>query len=543
MPTRTATLVVLALVACGQSAATPARPRAPRLAAPRPIDPDARGAAYLTAVAVQLQPGWSQFLDDCRLRLPASHPLNVMTLAATVELAIDQAGKVVDLHLTASGNGDFDRAVRDALADAAPFGRPPHELLSDDDAVHLRWLFARDRRQAGPATAEVINVELPLLHVVEGLVARHELARAARRIVRSPDDRERGAATERVMIGALREALEAAGPARRAAAAAIGQARIVELAPVVRALLAETAEAEVRLVAIEAAAALGDRDAVPILARELAGDLEARPQLAHAEVAALVALGARDQVVATLRAALATPQPIALEALALAPVPELAGKLAAWFDRGDARTRAAVCAAIPEVAVIARGLRDADATVRATCALAAGHGGDAALVRRLHELARDRDRLVRARVVSALAAVDRAHPVRLADDDAPEVRVAVAQTSTDEPTLRALAGDRDPDVRAAALAALGDRAHELAERAAGDPAPQVRRAAVAALGDDRLELLAGDDAPEVATAALVRHVAHLGRATAATKLLARLAVAPSGGAERVRIALAWLAAR
>ena len=31
----------------------------------------ARGAAYLTAVALQLQPGWGQFLDDCRLRLAA----------------------------------------------------------------------------------------------------------------------------------------------------------------------------------------------------------------------------------------------------------------------------------------------------------------------------------------------------------------------------------------------------------------------------------------------------------------------------------------
>ena len=533
---------MLLVTACGgPQPAAPAGPRAPRLAAPRPLDPDTRGATYLSAVALQLQPGWSQFLDDCRLRLPAGHPLNVMSLVATADLAVDRAGKLADLHLTASGNPDFDRAVRDAIADAAPFGKPPAELLSDDDALHLRWLFARDRRQAGPATAEVVTVELPLLHVVERLVEHHELVRATRRIDRSPDDRERLAATERVMIGVLHEALET-GPARRAAASAIGQARIAELAPALRALLADTADTDLRLVAIAAVAELGDREAVPGLLHQLALDLADHTQLAHAEVAALVALGARAEVAAALRTVLTAPHPVALEALALAPVPELAGKLATWFDRGDARTRAAVCAAVPEAAVIARGLRDADATVRATCVQAASHAADPALVRRLHELARDRDRLVRARVVRALAVVDRAHPLVLRDDDAPEVRAAVAATTTDEPTLRALAIDRDPDVRAAAITALGARSPELTVRAAADPAPQVRRAAVASLGDEPLELLARDDAPDVATAALVRLVAHEGRRTASGKLLERLAAAPAGGAERVRIALAWLAA-
>ena len=151
-------LAFAVLVACGQPGAAPKGPPAPvlrRLLPPAPIDQKARGAAYLTAVAMQLQPGWGQFLDDCRLRLPAGHALNQMGLAATAVLVVDRRGAIVDVELDSSGNADFDRAVKDAIADAGPLVPPPPELISDDERVHLRWLFARDRRQAGPATAAV----------------------------------------------------------------------------------------------------------------------------------------------------------------------------------------------------------------------------------------------------------------------------------------------------------------------------------------------------------------------------------------------------
>ena len=139
---------IVLLAACGHGAATPApRSHAARLLPPLPIDPAAPGATYLTTVALQLQPGWGQFLDDCRLRLPASHALNQMALAAIAELVVDTHGRVVDVQLATSGNSDFDRAVRDAISDAAPLAAPPQALLSDDDRLHVRWLFARDRRQ------------------------------------------------------------------------------------------------------------------------------------------------------------------------------------------------------------------------------------------------------------------------------------------------------------------------------------------------------------------------------------------------------------
>jgi HEAT repeat protein len=132
--------------------------------------------------------------------------------------------------------------------------------------------------------------------------------------------------------------------------------------------------------------------------------------------------------------------------------------------------------------------------------------------------------------------------VRAAGDPAPEVRAAFAAAAS-EPELTALVADPAPEVRAAALVALGERAGEIALRAAGDPSAVVRGAAAAVLADPAaLSQLAGDDSPEVATAALVRRTALAGRARATPQLLERLAEAPPASPERARIALAWLLA-
>ncbi|MEJ7600975.1 MAG: HEAT repeat domain-containing protein [Kofleriaceae bacterium] len=200
-----------------------------------------------------------------------------------------------------------------------------------------------------------------------------------------------------------------------------------------------------------------------------------------------------------------------------------------------------------------KGLRDADAMVRASCVDAAvrGHKArsrpDPTLVRRLRELARDRDRAVRARAIGALGVFEPAARIRAIDDPAAEVRAA-SVSGASESELRVLAADRDPDVRASAITTLGDRSPELVTRAATDPAPQVRTAAIAGLGgrtvdDELLERLTADDSPEVATAALVKLAARRGRTAITTPFMARLAGAPPGGRARVRIALAWLLAR
>ena len=505
-------------------------PSGPRLPPPPPIDPGVRGAAYLAAVAAHIQPAWGQFLEDCRLRLPARHPLNVPALAATADLAIARDGSVAALHLVeASGNADFDAAVRGVLGDAAPLPRPPSDLESDDERVHVRWLLARDRRQAGPATARVMTVELPLPGVVEKLLEKGAIARAAHRTATgTASEPERAAAAERVMIAVLREGLASAdGGVRRAAVEAVGRARVQALAGEVHLLLVSAVDVDLELAAIAASSALGDPAAAPAILADYRTDLASRPRVALEKTAALVALGRAADAAAAIRAELegeGGPGGAALAALALAPIPELAPRLAAWFGRGDARVRASVCTALPAAApaqaaqLVERGLRDPDATVRATCADAAGRRAaaappDAGIGRRLEELVRDRDRTVRARALAALARLSpglRPRGLRVLDDPAAEVRAAGAAAATDA-ELRALAGDRDADVRAAALAGLGGRDPELALRAASDGAAQVRRAAAAALADDAaLERLAHDDSPEVATAAQLRLAARRG---------------------------------
>jgi hypothetical protein len=529
----------------------------PKLVAPPPVDPSVPGAGYLAEVGDQLQPLWAQFLDDCRLRLPASHPLNHMTLAATAELAIDRKGRVVAVQLATSGNADFDAAVKGVLGDAA-LPAPPPDLQSDDDRVHVRWLFARDKRQAGPATAQVISVALALLPTVERMAAQGDLVRAARRITTAPaNDPDREAATERVMIAALREAVGSADAAvRRAAFEAIGRAKVRSLADAVHASLATTTDLELRLAGLDAAAELGDGAVAPQLIAQLPHDLPEHERVALAETRTLAKIGHVDDAAAVLRAMLdgdgAQPHPIAVRALAFAPVPALANKLTKWFERGDARVRAAVCAALaggpPAWPAILRGLRDPDATVRATCADAAAHQAraepkprvDADVVARLRDLARDRDAGVRAKAIVAAAAIGAG--LKLAGDPAVEVRIALATVGGDD-IVRTLVGDPDADVRAAAVATLAGRSSALAADKAGDPASQVRRASTQALPDGpALARLVGDDAPDVATAALVRLASLRGRATMTTPLLVRLAGGGTGSAERVRTALAWLLA-
>jgi hypothetical protein len=570
-------VLLLAAVACGACGqppgasvrAFPPMHGAPRLLPPLPADPAARGAAYLDQVALQLQPGWGQFLDDCRLRLPASHALNTMTLAATVDLAVDRRGRIVEVDLHGSGNADFDEAVRDALADAQPLAVPPEDLVSDDERVHLTWLFARDRRQAGPATAAVVTVDLPVAGVVHRLVEAGDLVRAARRVDRAPAGDERTAAIREIMNHALAEALGSADSAtRRAAVAAIGRAHLRELIPQIRTMLRATTDTELRLVAIETALALEDAEAAPLLLQLLPADLPEHPRLAAAETRALVGLGHAPDAAGALAADLASTDPphaSTLQALAFAPVPALAPRLAAWMKKGDPRTRAGTCAALGgkggDVALLARGLRDPDASVRIACIDATrrrtGDPKAARLVPRVRELVHDRDREVRAHALAAVVALDPAHVVSAADDPAAEVRAAFATAlatalpSESTADLRILIDDRDADVRAAAwtslvalAAAPPDRA-DLAAHAVRDAAPSVRLAALPALDDDAalVRLATTDDASEVRTAATIQLAGRRGRAASESILLDRLAVAPPASAERVRVALAWLLAR
>ncbi len=575
----------------------------PRLSAPPVLDLEAPDAPYRAAVGLALQTGWFQFLEDCRLRLPATHPLNVMTLEATADIVVDATGRVTDVRLTGSGNVDFDRAILQVVRDAAPLPKPPPALWSDDDHVHLRWLFARDRRQAGPATARVVEMLLPIRETTARLIKAGDLTRATKRIQREPASQKRTDAITELMLGALREGLASSDPvARRMAVDAIGRASTGQLAEALYQLTHATSDSDLRFAALLAESEIGAHSAVQPLLDLLRADIKVDRKRALAEAAALIRLDAKADVRQVVDADLAAgPSPIGLHALGLLEVSALPAGFVRWQRSSDARVRAGTCGAVGHAptkvasAVLAVGFGDRDAKVRAACLdtviarmaimgpTAAAERVGSANVKRVASLVRDRDDSVRAVAIRALAALyaeasfdaePRPLPFAfpdLADDASAEVRVAYLRALGHLSELRPLDGarervrvlldDRDADVRAVAwdtfvvlLQKPIDRVSaeappadfdKLVATASRDSAPQVRRAVVEAITDGVLlgRMADTDDDGEVRTRALVRIAERDGRTVSADRLLARFLAASPGSAERVRTALAWHLAR
>lgn len=542
--------IVCIAAACGPSAGSA---RAPRLQPAAVIDPSKPDATYLTSVALQLQPGWGQFLDDCRDRLAADHPLNQMTLAATALLTLDRKGKLVGVAMIAkSGNRDFDRAVTDVIGEST-FGAPPQDALSDDDRVYLHWLFARDRRQAGPVTAAIEHRELPLGEAIARFIADNDLARAARRIA-SAKQGDRAAAMTMTMSAALREGLTSVdGSVQRAAVEAVAASHWVALAPDVRALL-DSADHELVVAAINALGELRDPATADLLARRLPNDLAEQRQLALAEAAALVKLGRSIDVSAAIEKAL--PNPIALEAFARAPVESALDKVRAALAHGNPNARGAACAGLAGVtfpaaiAALGGGLGDADASVRAACLAAVIETPPAAAARvapRVVALQYDHDRGVRANAVIATSLLEPAHLARAIDDPASEVRAAYARALEHadgwQTGLHALIEDRDAGVRAAAWRAYVIRGVPADVRPTlGDPSAEVRLAAVRAATDPEAlgRLAHSDEAPAVRSAALEGLAHHIDRRAFLDLLLQEFPLAQPATADRVRMARAWL---
>jgi HEAT repeat protein len=399
---------------------------------------------------------------------------------------------------------------------------------------------------------------------------------------------------------------------RVAALDAIAEASVGALAGQLEPLIAPTRATDIRIAAMRASAAIGNHGVAYALGAQLPADLTVDRELARVEVDTLVTLDAEQATADTLRVALAKkPAPIALYAAGGVAVPALAKRIATWSRTGDVRVRAAACAALESVAdriawpALPRGIRDRDASVRASCLDAVSRRVDislvgeesersklrgsgriptgaarAALVRTLRETTRDRDASVRAAALGALGHLGSSSQLvgdaidtvpDLSADKVPAVRAAYARAVENVSLMRPTEGGRDrvlpllddgdPEVRAAAWSAFlvllrrpfdrieadpppADLSERLA-RALKDPSPHVRRAALEAVDDDAvlLRLAADDDDGEVRTRALVRFASRARRSGAADVLLRKIAASQAGTTDRVRAALAWHLAR
>jgi hypothetical protein len=583
-------IVVVAVAACpGSPSKGPAETAyptdftpPPKLGAPPPSDPRAFGSAYLERVYDGIVEPWTQFLEDCRRRLPPAHPLNDPSLVATAELTIDPSGVLVALAIAGSGTDDFDAAVGGVVRDRAPYPRPDAGLLSDDGRLHLRWRFARDVRQAGVAGAEVVVVEWGIERAVPKLLAEGKVGEAARRIARATGDGARAELAETVFAAAIAEGVESGdAEARRLAVEVATRTPVPAAVAALRARAAGAVDPGVRAGTLIALAVLGDPETTELCITALHEGPAAGLPVVIAAATALDRIGRADvgrpfvggwlsdanRGVPGARAA-------SFAALAVLPADILLDIVIAQAAE-DARSRAAACpvygrAAAQGVApyaarawtAITAGLRDADAGVRAACAAAAATAGAAGATDKKTAgvvAARlvDRDLAVRAAAIVALARLDAARATgelrALGKETSPVVLAALANAWSRLPKppvdrLRQLAAHPDPDVRAAAVAGLiridAPAAIEAAAAGAADAAAAVRLAAIPAVRDDAvLVRLTRDPEPAVSAAADEALIALRGRAASLEDRLTVVATAAPGSVIRVRAAASWLLAR
>ena len=559
-------------------------PGPPRGNPPAP-DPGAPGVEYLSAVAPRFAGPWGAFLDDLRLRLPPEHELNRRSLSVTLRLEIDTQGDLIAMRVASpSGSRAFDEAAEEVAREAIPLPRPPTEWLSDDDRLHLEWRFARDDRQAGPATARIHRVLWPLDRALPALLGRKRIGDAAQRVA-AEAEKAQGGRTEAALVGAFREVCAAIvkqalasdeGAPQAAGVAAAVAASMTSTAPALRRLASGSIDPNVRRAALLGLGQLGDRAAVPLLRQVALNELEQGSENSGAAAAALFAMGQEADVRAATAARLRSSSELgrwsALAVMSHIPVPEAVPDLVALMRRNGGAPRAeritaaaalgAVAAHQSEsspaaVAALTDCLGAAEAAQRAACAiaLAGATSAEGATHRKLAALLRDRDESVRAAATRTFARLD---PERFARSlpDLPRERsnlVLVAQAEGLGVVLgkRALArlarlvSSQTPAVRVAAASSLVQRsepaAAEILARLASHRDPAMRAAAIR--GETKpaaLRAALRDDAPEVRVSALAALVKREGQLRTLRDAADMIAAAPANGAERVHLARAWL---
>ncbi len=126
-------------------------------------------ASYLPDLHAHVHRRWANnFLRLVGENIEASSPLNTPDRSAEVDVVIGADGQLVFTKVSRpSGFPGFDDAIIDVLKDAVPFPKPPLAVRSDDDNLHLHWLFARDQRRcAGVAVTRAydpIEIAVPKL--------------------------------------------------------------------------------------------------------------------------------------------------------------------------------------------------------------------------------------------------------------------------------------------------------------------------------------------------------------------------------------------
>jgi TonB family protein len=138
---------------------------------PLALPPPGAEATYLDKLHAHIHRRWTDnFLRLVGEKLELNNPLNVADRTAEVDIVIAPDGQLLSAKIVqSSGFPGFDDAITEILRDAVPFPKPPVEVRSDDDRLHLHWVFARDQRRCSGLhivrTFDPVEMALPkLLH-------------------------------------------------------------------------------------------------------------------------------------------------------------------------------------------------------------------------------------------------------------------------------------------------------------------------------------------------------------------------------------------
>ena len=161
-------LTVALLLPLRRAAAEPIA--ADKLAEP-PVSAAAGGPEndYLKTLHAHIHKRWADnFLRLAAEKLPPVNPLNQPGLTAEADLIVAPDGQLISAQITrGSGFAGFDDAILEVLRDSVPYPKPPNAVRSDDERLHVHWVFARDQRRcAGVAvlrTYDPVDVALPKL--------------------------------------------------------------------------------------------------------------------------------------------------------------------------------------------------------------------------------------------------------------------------------------------------------------------------------------------------------------------------------------------
>jgi hypothetical protein len=113
----------------------------------RPVEPVAvLFGRFLNAMHNRIHPVFADTFLPALESLPREHPMNRRDISTRLEIILSSVdGQVVAMGvIKTSGVTAFDIGALESVRRAAPFGKPPREIVSADSHVYVHWEFHRN---------------------------------------------------------------------------------------------------------------------------------------------------------------------------------------------------------------------------------------------------------------------------------------------------------------------------------------------------------------------------------------------------------------